>query len=138
MKKIILTLGLLFGSIPLMASQTPQLVYQVGVSSVITNSVLVATFSVVPGATQVDNPQLPGRVSIEIQNVDTAANLWCVPVSTAPKAPLARKIAPGNSWIVSVADALLNAGFFKGTTAVKFWCISDGVAPSSATVTQIY
>ena len=123
---------------------TPTLTYQTAISSITTNIITVSTFTLVPGATnQVDNPQLVGRVVMEINNMDASANLWCVPTSTAPLSSntgVGRKIAPGSSWVVSIADGLI-ANFGANPpvrAAVKFFCISDGTSATKAAVTQEY
>jgi hypothetical protein len=114
----------------------PMLTYQVAVSS-ITEYLVSVTTSTVNGATQVDSPQLAGRVTIEIQNIDTAANLWCTVSSTAPNTNNGRKVAPGSSWIVSIKDAFTPMGSIV-STAIKFWCLSDGTASSKAWITQMF
>jgi len=128
------------------AGIAPMFTYQAAVSSITLAIVTVSTSSAGagPGATQMDNPQLTSRVGIEIQNIDTAANLWCVPVSTNPSTNNGRKIAPGNSWIVSTMDTFYQTSYSTSTGAttvvlpVKFWCSSDGAASTKAAVTQLY
>jgi hypothetical protein len=143
MKRILILLGILFGSAPVFAF-LPVQTYQEAISSITTQVVTIST-SPVTGATQVDAIELEGRVSMEIQNIDTVANLWCVPTSSAAltsNSGTGRKIAPGNSWILSIADLLQPpGGYVAGTTVgveTGFWCISDGVAATKAVVTQLY
>lgn len=141
MKKLLFVLALWGGGSCAWAVATPSLVYQVGVSSITTVTISVSS-SPVAGATQMDNPQLLGRVVVEIDNTDAAANLWCVPSSSAPltaNSGIGRKIPPGSSWVVSIVDRVANPGLFAGATAVKFWCLSDTTsATSKAAVTQMY
>ena len=87
-----------------------------------------------------DNPQVTSRVSLEIQNIDTVANLWCLPVSTMPIVNGGRKIPAGSSWIVSSMDNYYTtaSGGSAVVTAIKFWCLSDGLAATKAAVTQLY
>jgi hypothetical protein len=140
MKKILFLAGLLLGmtgALALAAPPIPTFTYQVGVSSITTNIITVSN-SV---ATQMDNPQLSGRVAVEVQNIDASANLWCLPTSTpAPAASAGRKIAAGNSWIVSVLSGFYTGGFSPtvSTTTVNIFCISDGGGSTKAAVTQIY
>lgn len=122
----------------------PQFTYQTGVSSITTNIVIVSTSSVT-GAVQVDSPTLTSRVVLEIQNLDSSANLWCLPVSTKPVTNGGRVISPRSSWIVSTLDtyygivySTITNSSSATTNTAKFWCISDGVTPSSAAVTQMY
>jgi hypothetical protein len=121
----------------------PAFTYQAAVSSITTTIITVSTSSI-SGATQMDNPQMASRVAIEIQNIDTAANLWCLPVSTTPTANAARKIAAGSSWSVSSMDNYYTTtyssttGSSPVTTNIKFWCLSDGAAATKAAVTQAY
>ena len=124
---------------------SPLFTYQAAVSSITTVVVNVSTSGASTGATQVDNPQLFSRVALEIQNIDTAANLWCLPVSTTPVTNAGRKIAPGNSWIVSAVDTFYQLVYSTTTqqntnvkTPVKFWCASDGASATKAVVTQLY
>lgn len=139
-RKLGLLTGLLFLSgICMAGSFEPSLFYQTAITSITINEIYVSTSTAGagPGATQVDNPQMAGRASIEIQNIDSTANLWCLAVSTAPKVSTgARKILPGSSWVISVKDKIPDP--INGPTSVKFWCISDGTAFSTATVTQLY
>jgi len=134
----------------------PAYTYLTAVSSITTPCPLIinVTSSPVTGASQMDNPQLPNRVVIEIQNIDTTANLWCAMGSTTPvvigsTAPIVnggRKIAPGASWVVSTAD-IFNVPSVSTSTGVlsyikskiNFWCLSDTAsATSKAAVTQEY
>lgn len=121
----------------------PMFTYQTGVSS-ITTAIISVTTSVPTGATQMDNPQLANRVAVEIQNIDSTANLWCLPVTTTPFINGGRKIASGNSWIVSAMDNFYQiiysstTGSSPNTFNVKFWCLSDGAAATKAAVTQVY
>lgn len=125
----------------------PTLSYQVGVSSVTQFLITVSTSSQGAGfsATQMDKPQLPGRVTIEIQNIDTAANLWCIIGSTyvvggIPATNNGRKIAAGGSWIVSLRDQVNNPPGPIGGSSVteRFFCLTDGAAATKAWVTQLY
>lgn len=122
----------------------PMFTYQAAVSSITTAIVSVST-SAQPGATQMDNPQLFSRVGIEIQNIDATANLWCLAISTTPTTNNARKIAAGNSWVVSIVDTLYQISYSTVTNSVttatvpaKFWCLSDGAAATKAAVTQLF
>lgn len=144
MKKIIAGfLIYLFAVSPLFAWSLPTLTYQVAISSIATISVQVSTSAAGagPGATQVDVPQLAGRVALEIQNLDASANLWCLPISTAPVVGKARKIAAGATWVISTSNIHNAPVGSVGTTAgtpIKFWCVADGTQSSTATVTQLY
>lgn len=125
---------------------TPSFVYETAVSS--GNTVIIAVSST--NVTQVDNPQLVSRASIEVQNIDATANLWCVVVSsitpTVPAANNGRKIAPGGSWFPNFLSTISIVSFSTTTqsttttqTAAKIWCISDSTsATSKAAVTQAY
>jgi hypothetical protein len=116
----------------------PGLVYQVAISSQIQSVVTVSTApgaNGLQGATQMDSPQLVGRATIEIQNIDSTANLWCTLVSTTPTANNGRKIASGNSWIINLSD---KATQMFNQTLFKIWCLSDGAASTKAFVTQLY
>lgn len=112
----------------------PSYTYQTAVSSITVVIVSVSTSSLT-GATQVDNPQLSSRVSLEIQNIDSSASLWCLPISTMPVASGGRKITAGSSWVISTRDKYYSS---SGFSAVKFWCLSDGTSPTKAAVTQAY
>lgn len=124
----------------------PTYTYQVAISSIIVNIVTVSTSAIGagPGATQVDSPQLINRATIEIQNIDSAANLWCLAISTTPATNAGRKIAAGGSWIVSILDTLYQTSYSTSTgtstskVSAKFWCSSDGAAATKAAVTQLY
>lgn len=120
-------------------------VYETAVSSGNTIIVNVST-SVV---TQVDNPQLPGRAAVEVQNIDATANLWCVPVSsstpTVPSSGNGRKISAGASWfpnfLATISVVTYSTTTQSSTTTLipaKIWCISDGAATTKAAVTQAY
>lgn len=139
MKKFLFIAAILLGGLSLSYASglVPELTYQTGISSVTTAIVTVSTSTIGagPGATQMDSPQLIGRVAVEIQNIDATANLWCLPVSTAPVASGGRKITAGSSWVVSFKDKTANAW---GNFVVKFWCISDGAASTKAAVSQMY
>lgn len=121
--------------------------YQTAVSSGVTNIVSISTSSVGNGlgATQVDASTVTGRVVIEIQNIDSAANLWCVLGSTTPTVNGGRKISAGGSWIVSIASTLYQT-LFSTTTGLAtniayvplIYCLSDGSAATKAAVTQTY
>lgn len=137
MKRLLLVASLILAAGWCRAAAIPSLVYQTGISSITTAIVNVSTAST-PGATQVDNPQVPGRVALEIQNIDATANLWCLPVSTKPVVNGGRKIPAGSSWAVSVLDTIVRPGQPQSTTGVKFWCLSDGAASTKACVTQLY
>lgn len=136
--------GFLFLSSPALAGGgiVPVFGYQTAVSSI---TLVVVTVSTSVG-TQVDNPQMANRVALEIQNIDTTANLWCVPVSSAAIAVNAgRKIAAGNSWIVSTMDTFQGVSFSTTTgratntsASAPFYCLSDGAASTKAAVTQLY
>lgn len=114
----------------------PSRVYEVGIATMTTTIISVST-STVTGATQMDNPLMNERVTIEIQNIDASANLWCVGGRSNPTVNGARKIAAGNSWIVSILDRTLQTGG-NPTSTFNFWCLSDGAAATSAAVTQIH
>lgn len=124
----------------------PMFTYQTAVSSISTNIVTVSTaaIGVAPGATQMDSPQMYSRVSVEIQNIDSSANLWCLPISTMPVVNAARKIAAGSSWIISATDTFFqvnystSAGQTTVVLPVKFWCVSDGASATKAAVTQSF
>jgi hypothetical protein len=141
MKKLLLILGLLFGGTSLAGAwDNPTLTYQTGISSItmFTVSVSSSLTGVGFGATQVDTPTLNGRVVMEIQNIDLGADLWCIPGSTQPAINGARKIGPGNSWIVSISNALIQPGFPQTSVPVGFWCIDDTTGAIKATITQMY
>ncbi len=88
---------------------------------------------------QVDNPVLPGRVSLEIQNQDAAANLFCNPNSGAVSTTNGRKIAPGNSWILSFADNFATPSLSITSSPVHIYCVNDGAAGTTkVAVTQAY
>lgn len=124
----------------------PAFTYQAAVSSITMAVVTVSTSAAGagPGATQMDNPQLYSRVGIEVQNIDLTANLWCLAVSTNPATNSGRKIAAGNSWIVSTMDTFYQTAYSTTTgvstvvVPVKIWCSSDGAASTRAMVTQLY
>lgn len=138
MTKLRILIGLLlsFPALALANEYVPELVYQVGVSSVTGFAVTVSTQGpVAPGATQVDNPQLVGRATIEIQNIDTSANLWCVAGSTIALVSNSRKITPSAAWIVNLRDK--STPMFQNFL-FKFYCVSDGTAATKAWITQLY
>ena len=118
------------------AASVPGLFYNVAISSITTTIVTVSTTA----AVQMDNPQLAGRVSIEIDNIDSTANLWCLPGSTTTAAASnsGRKITPGNSWTVAIADGILGPGSLPVRTPVLFWCRSDGTSATKAAISQAY
>lgn len=123
---------------------SPAFTYQTAVSSATTNIVTVSTSSIT-GATQVDNPQVPNRVVLEIQNIDASANLWCLVNSTMPVVNGGRKISAGSSWVVSVMDNFYTQVYstITNTTSTvnvseKIYCLSDGTSGTKAAVTQLY
>lgn len=136
MKKLIAFLLFAF-SAPALAFSNPSLVYQTAISSATTVIVSVSTSSVT-GATKMDNPQIPGRVATEVQNIDAAANLWCMLGSSNPVVNGGREITPGNTWVVSMSDRFLSPGFPQSSTIVNFWCLTDGAAATKAAVSQAY
>lgn len=122
----------------------PAFGYNVAVSS--GNTPIVTVSTSVP--TQVDSPQMASRVVVEVQNIDSTANLWCVVgSSSAPTIPAAnngRLIAAKSSWILSILDTFFMPQYSSssGATTIlvpaKVWCISDGAASTKAAVTQLY
>lgn len=127
---------------------SPAFVYQTAVSSITTNIITVAT-STVGGApfvaAQMDTPKMANRVAIEIDNIDTTANLWCVTNSTVPAASAGRKIVPGASWVVNMMDNFYTQNYSTITnttttvsTPATIYCLSDGAAATKAAVTQAY
>jgi|HubBroStandDraft_3_1064219.scaffolds.fasta_scaffold188777_2 hypothetical protein len=134
MKKLLLMLGCFWMAPLAHAAPVPYYVTEVAQSSGTTNVVLASTIS----ATQMDNPQLTGRTVIEVQNLDSSANLWCAPRSNV-KSGLGRKIASGNSWILSFNFQTITGNPANPVIApFHVYCISDAVKASSATVTQAY
>lgn len=126
---------------------SPMFTYQTGVTSATVNIITVATSTVGGGlfvAANVSSPTLQGRAVIEIQNIDASANLWCLISSTAPATNAGRKIAAGNSWIVSILNSVFQDTYSSTTgnstvvTPVNFYCVSDGASPTKAAVTQLY
>jgi len=123
----------------------PSYTYQVAVSSITTAVVTVSTTV----GTKMDNPQLSNRAVIEIDNIDSTANLWCLPVSSSTPVALSttsgRKILPGSSWILNLFDTLYTVSYSSITNTTtnvavtaNLWCISDGGASTKAAVTQAY
>lgn len=129
MKKYLAVISLLFcASYAHAGKDSPAYTYEVGVSSVVTNIVSVSSSS----ATQMDSPQLVGRVSVEIQNINGSVNLWCSP-SSGVTANNGRKITPGSTWVINFSDVAVFG------SAIKFYCINDSTtASSNAAVTQGY
>jgi len=121
---------------------TPTYVYETAVSSVVTNIVNISSAP----STQADSPQLAGRVAVEIQNIDSSANLWCLTNSTTPTTNNGRKIAAGASWIVSTQETVYYTVYSTSTSPnvnvytspARFWCVTDGAAATKAAVTQLY
>lgn len=153
MKKWIKAAGLVFlfcGMSYAGGGITPNFTYLTGVSSISTPTPLiitVSTSSIAPGASAMDNPQLPNRVITQIQNIDSSANLWCSIGSTTPVVigstmPIANggyKIAAGASWIFSITDKILpTLGAGGSATTINFWCLSDGASATKAAVIQEY
>lgn len=139
LKKLGLIIGLLFISAFAKADYIePDRVYQVGIASVTVTKVTVSN-SV---ATQVDTPTMPDRVCLEVQNIDSTANLWCVPGVAISSAPVngSRKIAPGASWVVSIIDKVYcsNGPDNSGKCKLGVYCTSDGTGSTNAIVTQIH
>lgn len=130
MKKL-LTAMILF-SLPSLAraasSYVPSLVYEVAGASITCTTVTVSTSA----ATQMDSKQLAGRVSISIQNIDSSANLWCLPTN-APATNAGEKILPNQSWVIAIKDV---PWLPYGTTPFRFWCLSDGASSTKAEVCQ--
>lgn len=113
---------------------TPSFTYNTAVSSVTTQIITVSNASSVI----VDTPTLLGRVVVEIQNIDATANLWCLPTNTAAT-NAGRKIAAGNSWIVSLVDTVYGTNpSAPSSAALHFYCVSDGGGSTKAAVTQAY
>ena len=96
-------------------------VSMVALSSATMNIVSVSTANV----TQVDSTLLSGRVSIETQNIDPSANLWCG-FNNSVTINNGRKIVPSSAWSVSVAST------------IPVYCISDGAGSTNAAVSQAY
>ena len=110
----------------------PSRVYEVGISSVTLFKISVSSWQ----ATQVDSPALSGRVSMEIQNIDSSVNLWCVPGVSISSTPVngSRKITPGSTWVLSLINTLYPSG-----SAADVYCMNDGTSgATNAIVTQMY
>lgn len=134
MSSFVLSVGIAW-SLPVFGlaqgSFIPALMYEVGIASITTNVIAVSTSA----ATRVDTPALAGRVSVEMQNIDTSASLWCGPVSGNASANSGRKITAGSSWILNLSDTNKKPG---GEQAFSIYCLSDGTATTKAAVTQLY
>lgn len=127
MKRLLL---LAFFVAPLAHADTvvPDRVYQVAIASFTVNVITVSTST----ATQMDTPLLTNRVSVEVDNIDGTASLWCGQATSVAK-NAARKIAASGSWLIGILDrsAFTNA-------AMHVYCISDGTSATKAAVTQMY
>lgn len=140
MKKLFLSLALLMGLsvISDAGTKVPNLIYEVGISSITLFKIQASSWQ----ATQMDNPTLTERVSIEVQNIDSTNNLWCMPGVSVSSAPIngCRKIAPGASWVVSILDKFpkADAGGIGGTVSPHVYCMTDNISTSTvAIVTQV-
>lgn len=115
----------------------PDRVYEVGITTVSVNRILVSS-SV---ATQMDNPAMPERVTLDIQNLDATANLFCDTNSGAVATGKGIKITPNNHYIISMLDkssVLLNQSTGLKQT-LDVYCINDSASiTSTGTVVQIH
>lgn len=137
LRRIILSLVALF------LAQTshafnPTLVSQVAASSITVIMVPIGTAA----PTQVDNSTrtLAGRVVMEIQNVDSTANLWCAPrINVAISGALqGRKITPGSSWVLAVASYATANASTSAPGRLNLYCITDAAGVTNAVLTQMY
>lgn len=116
----------------------PTRVYQVTVSSIAFAKIAVSSST----ATKMDTPPLSQRVSVEIQNIDSSANLWCTPGVAVSSSPVngSRKIAPGNTWTLPISDQLYGSNLYANTAKapIDVFCTTDGAASTNAIVIQQY
>lgn len=135
MKRLFLVAGLFFtmGRLTLAQDISPTFTYSAAVSSITTTIVNVSSNP----AVIIDSPTLYGRAAMEIQNIDTTSNLWCVP-NSSPSVNGGRKITPGNSWIISAIDSVRSNLNNVASYAIHIWCVTDGAAATKAAVSQAY
>jgi hypothetical protein len=134
--KILVFSPLLFIGRPCHAGMNlPSLTYSVGIAAAPMSFIQVSSGPT--NASQMDNPPLTNRAVVDIQNVDTTANLWCTVVSTTPALGKGNKISPGAHLVFNIRDKIALPG--ASPTTASWWCINDlTTATSSATVTQLY
>lgn len=141
MKKLCLFLMLMSGlsAFAHAGSTIPQNTYQVALGSATTVVVAISSFNALASSNQADVPTLAGRVTMEVQNLDTALNLFCNP-SPGVSTTNGRKIAPGNSWIFAMSDFLkTNLASGGSAVAAHMYCVNDGTTGTTkAAVSQAY
>ena len=95
-----------------------------------TSSVSVSVSSSV--ATSMDATCVPGRKSMEIQNLHASANMFCGFVSGDISTTAGRKITAGSSWILGIRC------YDKNGPRINVYCINDSAsAAATAWVTQL-
>jgi len=122
--------------------------YTLAISSWTVNTVSVSTFA----WTQVDSPQLAGRTSIEIYNVDTSSPMYCrqdnapfITIAVSSNVPSNVRTIPKsggnvpNWWSLSLSSFASNRGAYPVSTSMPVYCLAakDGAA-GTAQVTQSY
>lgn len=94
-------------------------------------SVSVSSSSLAGDITTMDSTCVPGRKTIEIQNLHATANLFCG-LTTVITSSSGRKIVAGGAWVLGIRCNDSNSG------RIKIFCVNDtGSAATTAWVTQL-
>lgn len=125
MRRILMTLGLLFAAGAARALD----VREVAFSSATTYAVTVSSLT----DTTMDSTQLAGRWAIEVQNQDASINIFCGFATSEVSGTAGRRVGPGGSWVVQLADKMRQP---DGTSALNIYCQAASGSPT-AQVTQL-
>lgn len=158
-KKWVGLLGLMLGLLAVGPRPAQADSYQLAIASFTVYWVNVSTFQ----WTQVDSPQLTGRTSLSIYNMDTSTSVYCrqdtsvavlnvnnnttQPVNTFTLSPASLPFASQNtnppSWItMSLSNFSSNRGAYPVSASMPVYCISartpTGVTTSTVSVVQSF
>jgi hypothetical protein len=110
--------------------------YQLATGSGVVTAVQVSSFA----WTQVDSPQLYGRTSLEIQNVDVSSPVACAFINTGALSGLTTsyRLIPqataGTSypaWSLSLSNFASNRGAYPVTVPLPVYCTTGKVGSSA-------
>jgi len=131
MKRFLIACGMLTGLAAVSHAQAQAInVHEVAFSSATSTQIAVSS------TTATAMTALDGRFSIEIQNQDGTASLWCGFAAVELTTSKGRKIAPGASWTVALGSRKIAPG--SAVAALDIYCLSDSAsATTNAQVVQI-
>jgi hypothetical protein len=130
--------------------------FQLAGSSFTVQTIAVSTFQ----WTQVDSPQLSGRTSLEIYNLDASSSIYCTnnniassvlnvrndqtpPLNARPIPPSVQGSTLEGKWSLSLSNFASNKGAYPVSASMPVYCVStrpasSGILWSTAAVTQSY